>query len=94
MIEHGEPCRIAVAAFDDHVLAEDAFEGEAEAQGGAAAGLVVRVALPLVAAVAQVLEDVAGHQVHGLGGGAGALQRGRKQNVADFDDAVAGSMRM
>ena len=88
VVEHREPGRIAVAILDDHVLAEDAFKGKAQAQGGAAAGLVFRVALPLVAAVAQVFEDVPGHQVHGFSGGRGALQRRRQQDVADLDHAV------
>jgi len=44
-----ETSGVAVAALDDHVLAKDAFEGEAVAQ--ARGGWVVeRVALPLVAA--------------------------------------------
>src|ERR1700677_3309917 len=57
-VEHGEPGGVAVPVLDHHVLAEDAFEGETEAKRGAAAGVVCLVALPLVAAVAEVLEDV------------------------------------
>src|SRR4051812_22204088 len=34
-IEHGIPGGVAVLAFDHHVLAEHALEGEAEAAGGA-----------------------------------------------------------
>jgi hypothetical protein len=33
-IDHGEPGRVAILSFHDHMLAEDAFEGEAETQGG------------------------------------------------------------
>ncbi len=58
-IEHGEPRRIPIAALDDHVLAKDSLEAEAEAQGGTARGLVQRITLPLVAAVAQIMEGVA-----------------------------------
>src|SRR5271154_2596108 len=87
-VEDREPCRVAVAVLDHHVLAEDAFVSESEAQSGLAAGLVERVALPLVAAIAQVVKDVARHQVHGLGSRACALERGRKQDVAHLDNAV------
>ena len=71
-VEHGEPGGVAVAALDHHVLPEDALVGEAEAFGGAATGLVLGVALPLVAAIAE-FEDMASHEVHGFGGGGGAL---------------------
>ena len=59
-----------------------------QAQGGAAAGLILRIALPLVAAVAEVFKDVAGHQVHGFSGRGGALQRRRQQDVAHLNHAV------
>ena len=75
VVEDGEPGGVAVLVFDYHVLAEDAFEGEAEAQGGAVTGLVEGVALPFVAAIAEVFKDMAGHQVHGFRGGGGALER-------------------
>src|SRR5690606_795034 len=71
-VEHGEPGGVAVLPLDDHVLAEGALVLEAEALGGAPARLVVVVALPLEAAVAEVIEDIAGEQVEGLGGAAGA----------------------
>jgi hypothetical protein len=38
IVEHGEPGGVVARAFDHHVLAKDAFKGEAEALGGAAAG--------------------------------------------------------
>src|SRR5436853_7893914 len=66
-IEHRVPGRVAVAALDDHVLAEEALEGEAETQRSAPPGGVERVALPLVAAVAERLERVAGEQILRLG---------------------------
>jgi len=87
-VEHAEPGGVAVAALDDHVLAEDAFKCEAEAQGGLAAGQVFGVALPLVAAVAEIFKDVPGHEVVGLSGGGGALQGGREQDVAHLDYPV------
>ena len=48
-----KPCRIAVAALGNHMLAEDAFKGEAVAQRGAARGGIERIAFPLVAPVAR-----------------------------------------
>src|SRR5690242_18692529 len=50
-VEHREPSRVAVIAFDDHVLPEHALRREAEALRGALRGLVAVVALPLEAAV-------------------------------------------
>ena len=40
------PGGVAVAPLDDHVVAEDALEGEAEAFGGTPRGGVQRIALP------------------------------------------------
>jgi hypothetical protein len=77
VVEHGEPGGVAVAVFYDEVLAEDAFVGESEALGGAAAGLILGVALPFIAAIGEVVEDVAGHEVHGFSGGCGALENRR-----------------
>src|SRR5262245_34716371 len=54
-VEHREPGGVAVASLDDEVLAEHAFEREAEALGGAPRGGIERVAFPLVTAVAQRL---------------------------------------
>src|SRR5258708_3563998 len=65
-VEHGEPGGVAVAALDDHVLAKDAFEGESEPPRGAHRRGVERVAFPFVAPVAELVEDVAGHQVLGF----------------------------
>src|SRR5215831_6673190 len=31
-VEHREPCGVAIPAFDNHVLSEDAFEGEPVSQ--------------------------------------------------------------
>src|ERR1043166_4256979 len=74
-IEHRKPRGVAVAALHDLVLAEQSFEGEAEALGGAARGRVERVAFPLVAPVAERLEYVAREQILRLGRERGALER-------------------
>src|SRR5574341_1602330 len=87
-VEHRVPRRVPGAALHDHVLAEDAFEGEPEPDRGALRGFVQGVALPLVPPVAQILEGVLRHQVHRLGGSGGPLQRGREEHVADLDHAV------
>src|SRR5690349_24383997 len=52
-IEDREPRGLAVAALDDHVLAEDALVGEAEALGGRARAGVGGVALPFQAPVSE-----------------------------------------
>jgi hypothetical protein len=70
----GKPCRIAAALFVNDRVEKDAFDAEAEPQRRAAGGRVQRVALPLVAPVAEVLEGVAHHQVLDLRRGAGVLQ--------------------
>lgn len=88
MVEHGEPGGVAVEAFDDHVLAEYAFKCEAKAEGGHAAGVVFGVALPLIAAIAEVVKDVAGHEVHGLSGRSGALQARREHDVAYLGNSM------
>ena len=62
-VDHRIPRRVAVPAFDDHVLAEQALVGEPESKRGGARRLVEGVAFPLVAPVAKIVEDVARHQV-------------------------------
>lgn len=62
----GEPGGVPVLALHHHVVAEDAFEGEAEALGGAAGRLVAGVAAPLPAAVAEGGEGVVGQQERDL----------------------------
>src|SRR5690606_15908116 len=68
------------------MLAEDALESEAIPLGGAARSGVERVALPLVAAIAERLENVASEQELGLGRERRPLQRRAVENVADLDD--------
>src|SRR5581483_1527215 len=46
-VDHRVPSGVAVAPLHDRVLAEQALEGEAEADGRAARGLVAGVAFPL-----------------------------------------------
>ena len=72
--QHGEPGGVAAARLDDHVVAKDAFEAKAEAQRGAARRGVERIAFPLVAAIAERLEGVAGQQILRLGGERRALE--------------------
>src|SRR5690606_16176966 len=71
----------------DGGLAEDALEGEAEAQRRLARGEVQGVALPLVAPVAELVEHAVHHQIHRLGRHGRALQRRAEVDVADLDDA-------
>ena len=59
-----EPVGVAVAALVDHRVAEPALVGEAEPGRGRPRRLVEAVALPLVAAVAELVEDVVRQQVH------------------------------
>ena len=89
-VEHRKPGGVAVAALDDHVLAENPLEREAEALRGAARGRVEGVALPLVAAIAELLEDIAREQILRLGRAGRALHRRRVHDVADLDDAIGG----
>jgi len=90
LVEDGEPGRVAVAALHDPVVVEDALVDVPEAHRRPPRGHVRRVALPLHAAVAEVVEGVAQHQVDGLGGHRGALHRGAEPEVADLDAGVAG----
>src|SRR6185369_7401430 len=60
-IEHGIPGGIAIPTFHDHMLAEDSLELKTEAEGGAAGRCIAGIALPFVAAVAQILKNVARH---------------------------------
>ena len=73
-VEDREPAGVAVARLVDGRLAEHALIGEAQALRRGARRRVQRVAFPLVAAIAELVEDPAHHQVHRLGRGRGALQ--------------------
>jgi len=90
VVEHGVPRGVAVDALDQHVLLEDALEGEPEAFGRPAARFVEGVALPLQAAVAELVEDVARSEEERLAGDPGASDLRVPQDVAEFDDAVVG----
>src|SRR5690606_5252416 len=57
-VEHGIPRRVAIFALDDHVLAEDALETEAEALGRALRARIGGVAFPLETAIAEFVEDM------------------------------------
>src|SRR5260370_23858086 len=71
-VDDREPRRVAAAALVDDRLAEDALEAEAEPRRRGARGRVERVAFPLVAAISQLVEDAAHHQIHRLCRGGGA----------------------
>lgn len=89
-IDHREPGGISIAAFDEHVLAEETFVGKAVAQGGTFGGLVFVMALPLKAPVAEFIKHVFGEQIQGFRGHGRALEEGRIKDVAHFNDAVGG----
>ena len=89
-VEHRKPGCVAVAALDDHVLAENPLEGEAEALRGATRRRVERVALPLVAAIAKLLEHITREQILRLGRAGRPLHRRRVHDVADLDHAIGG----
>src|SRR5208337_1387311 len=61
-VEHREPGGVAVAALDDHVLAENTLEGEAQALRRAPRRRVERVALPFVTAIAERIENIGGEE--------------------------------
>src|SRR5260221_6046568 len=86
-LDDREPRRVAAAALVDDRLAEDALEAEAEPRRRGARGRVERVAFPLVAAISQLVEDAAHHQIHRLGRGGGALQARAVVYAAPPDDA-------
>src|SRR3984893_16899199 len=89
-VEDREPAGIAVAPFVDRRLTEHPFIAEAQALRRGARGRIERIAFPLVAAVAQFVEDAAHHQGHGLGSRRGALQGWRIVDAADLDDPRRG----
>src|SRR5580692_11330848 len=63
-------------------LAQDSLEGEAEALGGATRRRVQRVALPLVAAIAELIEQIAREQILRLGRAGRPLHRRGVHGVA------------
>src|SRR5215216_2176381 len=66
VIEHGVPRGVAAAPFLNHVLAKGSFERESEADRSPPGWSIQRVALPFIAPIAEILEDVASHQIHRL----------------------------
>ena len=87
-VDDGEPGRVAVAALVDHRLPEQPLVLEAQPQRRRPRRRIERVALPLVAPVAELVEHARHHQEHGLGGGRRPLQQRRVVDVADLDHAV------
>ena len=84
------PGGVPVAALHHLCLAEDPLVAEAEPLGRPTRRRVECVALPLVAPVAEVVEDVAHDQELGLGRRPGLLQRGREMDVPDLDRSGVG----
>src|SRR3954451_6974473 len=74
-VHDGEPGGVPVSAADDGCLSKGALIGEAEPFGGRSGGRVENVTLPLVAAVAKVVENMPHQQVLRLGGRGPALQQ-------------------
>ena len=72
--QHSEPGGVPAEALDDPVVAEDALESQAQAQGSPARCGVEGIAFPLIAAIAERLERVARQQILRLGRQSGALQ--------------------
>src|SRR5436190_17197104 len=88
LVDDREPGSVAVTAFDDEMLAEDALKGESEAQSGTARGLIKGIAFPFEAAHAQFIEGMAHHLEDGIGCLARSLQAGSHPDMADLDDAI------
>src|SRR5438552_11285361 len=87
-IEHGKPGRIAISALDYHVLPENPLEGKAETQRRPSGRSIESVALPLIAAISEILKNVPRHQIHGLGRQRGALEARSVENAAHLDHSV------
>src|SRR6516162_683667 len=85
-VEDREPGGVAVATLVHRRLAEHAFVAEAQALRCGARGRVERIAFPLVAPIAQLVEDPAHQEVHRLGRRRGALQWRGVVDTADLDD--------
>src|SRR5712691_6326574 len=61
--QHGEPGSIAAAALDDHMVAENTLERKAEPQCRATRRRIEGIAFPLVAAIAERLEDISRQEI-------------------------------
>src|SRR5438067_956380 len=82
-----EPGGVAIAALDDISLAENPLEAEPVSRGRGARRRIQRIALPVIAAIAEFVEDAPHHQIHRLGPGRLLLQRRRIGDAADLDAA-------
>ncbi len=71
------------------MLAEDALEGEAQPHRGTTGRLVEGVALPLIAAIAQIVEDMPRHHIHRISREPRALQGRRVPDMPHLDHTVA-----
>ena len=81
------PCRDC--ALRDR-LTEHPFEGEAEPGRRTLRAFVQIVSFPLVTAIAPIVESLAHHQEHRLGGRPALLKRGRVVDMPDLDHTLHG----
>lgn len=88
MIEYGKPGGVPVVVLHHHVLAKNAFEGEAKPQSGFPAWLVQGIALPFIAPVAEILKHAPHHQEHGFRCCSRALKARRQKDIPHLDNAV------
>src|SRR5690606_29219259 len=79
---------VAVSLLHHDALSERPLVGEPQAFRGAPRGLVVAVALPLVAAVAVLLERAPHHEVHRFSRRGRVLEYRRELEVSYLDNAV------
>src|SRR5438067_12257507 len=89
-VDDREPRRVAVVAAGDHSLPEQAFIREPEPRGGSTARQVQRIAFPLVAAEAELLENAAHRAIPRFRCRRLALQGATEVQRADLDRAVGG----
>src|SRR6478735_10978714 len=82
-----EPVGVAVAALVDEGVAEPALPDEAEPERSATRRRVEAVALPLVTAVPEVVEDVTHQESLQLGGSAAALELATESDRSHLDRA-------
>src|SRR5690606_23417626 len=89
-VENGKPCRIAVSALGHHMLAEYTLELKPETLGGTLGRPIFIVALPFVAAVAKLIENILHEQELRFRGGGFPRNLRPPIDAADLDDAMDG----
>lgn len=88
LADHSVPDNVTDNPLNYQVFTEGALKAKPKSQGSISRWLVYNHCSPFISSIAELVKDVASHQIHGFCGLSTALQGRAKHDVADFYGSV------